>query len=233
MRLLHPIQKILHLTSTYRLRWGDVAVNTRALIASQSIGTLASVYPATNIPGVPFLSQSAVTGTFAPPPPLAGHAFALPEYYAPCFPNNGSLLLIMFRISQNARNILANNPASTANDLTSSAQQQTHISDDVPSSSERKVEWNISGRATFVVQELPMRPSPVSRPRVALMGNVTLIYDSWFTSPPSAQSVEGVRHSMYDELESCYTAHHPDAKWWIPGKGSFHVRYFPLLEFER
>lgn len=220
------------------------------MIASQSIGTLASVYPeapntiqkpSIHHPLTPSYSSTKPSddGSYQVPPPyLAGHAFALPEYYAPCFPNNGSLLLIMFRISQNARNILASpNSLFDAGVLGvpgsgSGEQVPMPKDDDASYGNSRKIEWNSSGRATFVVQELPLAPSPVSRPRVSLMGNVTLLSDDWFTSSSSTGPLgpeDRDEKYGYDALESCYLAHHPDSKWWIPGKGAFHVRSLVLF----
>jgi len=61
--------------------------------------------------------------------------------------------------------------------------------------------------ATITVQAPPSR-SPAASPRVALIGNVTLL---------DKDNDEGKR------LESCYLQKHPDSKWWVPGgKGGFH-----------
>lgn len=220
------------------------ARNVRSLIAAQSIGTLASVYPDTassQLYDHPYTPRSAIkegedgfytasSPNALPPPYLAGHAFALPEYYAPCFPNNGSLLLIMFRISQNARNILASTSTTPKNSLSNAYDEQVPIMSEERETAAEKIEWKMSGRATFVVQELPLSHSPVSRPRVSLVGNVTLLSDSWSTPSssssyplPSAQENTEEEEALLDELASCYVKYHPDAKWWVPGKGVFHV----------
>lgn len=133
----------------------------RLLVGSQSIGTLASIYPAnTSVPGV------------------AGHPFALMEYYAPCY-SNGSLAFVMMGISQNARNILASNESA----------------------------------ASFMIQA-PLSRSPVTKPRLSLIGNVTVIEQSSFDAVL--------------ELEECYLDRHPDSKFWLPGKAGFHVRFLPF-----
>ncbi|OCF37309.1 hypothetical protein I316_01218 [Kwoniella heveanensis BCC8398] len=46
--------------------------------------------------------------------------------------------------------------------------------------------------------------SPMSRGRVALMGNMEFLKD--------------LPQNEIDELSECYTTHHPDAKYWIPGR---------------
>ena len=146
---------------------------------------------------------------------LGGSAFALPEYYAPCFPNNGSLLLIMFRISQNAQNILLEpQPDISAEGL--DGRDSALYSGEA----EYGTPWRRTGPATFVVQELPLKSSPVTSPRVSLIGNLTLISDTWLSASNGTQSAELID----DEVEACYLERHPDAKWWIPGKGAFHVR---------
>ncbi|KDQ21437.1 hypothetical protein BOTBODRAFT_150266 [Botryobasidium botryosum FD-172 SS1] len=59
--------------------------------------------------------------------------------------------------------------------------------------------------ATITVQAPPSK-SPAASPRVALIGNVTLL-----------------DNDEDKELESCYLERHPDSKWWVPGgKGEFH-----------
>ncbi|WVQ65346.1 uncharacterized protein L199_003522 [Kwoniella botswanensis] len=62
--------------------------------------------------------------------------------------------------------------------------------------------------------------SPMSRGRVALMGNVTTLRDI----PPSQS--EG--------LVKCYTAYHPDSKYWLPGNdNSPHTSYWARLDIDR
>jgi hypothetical protein len=149
----------------------------------------------------------------------------------------------MFRISQNAQNILGDwgssrsSPAvdsdsESGEGLWARANEQFTMKEEGEEEGDRiSRKWRQSGRATFIVQELPLAPSPVSRPRVALMGNLTLISDVWSTSTSTgmtpSSSDPGVLSRAgddeIDELEKCYLAHHPDAKWWIPKKGSFHV----------
>jgi len=142
----------------------DAARLARSLVYTQSLGTLASVYP--------------------PNSTLAGHPFALMEYYAPCH-TNGSLAFIFFTIAQNSHNILAS-----------------------PNHS-----------ATMTVQApLSSSHSPVSQPRVALMGNVTV-----FANEDNASSVD-------DEIEACYLARHPDARWWLPGKSGFHDAHWARFD---
>ncbi|KAF8315813.1 hypothetical protein DL93DRAFT_2096485 [Clavulina sp. PMI_390] len=195
----------------------DAAKNVRSLLATQSIGTLASVYPDLG----PSSSYAEPLSGYAPPQNLAGHAFALPEYYAPCFPNNGSLLLIMFRISQNAKNILAKpNPSvhSTDDNIQTPLEWSEGDEDNLLTT------WKTSGQATFIVQELPLSPSPVTKPRVSLMGNLTLLSDDWMhvRGTHSGDPSENQDGDDSDELAECYLSYHPDSKWWIPGRGAFH-----------
>lgn len=199
------------------------AKNARSLIASQSIGTLASVYPSAPSRSQNFYTFSPTSEEFeshhhhteaSRPAPnfyydLSAHAFALPEYYAPCYPSNGSLLLIMFRISQNARNILGDWESSSRVELDSvdsglsggglwgdagELKQITMKEEEGEGNGARlaAIKWKQSGQATFIVQELPLSPSPVTRPRVALIGNLTLISDVW-----SRNTCKSHRHILF------------------------------------
>lgn len=56
-----------------------------------------------------------------------------------------------------------------------------------------------------------MDPHPnASRPRVSLIGNVTIFSD-----------VDAIPDE--EELKACYTAKHPDARRWVPGPREPHV----------
>jgi len=163
-----------------------------------------------------------------PTPDLSGHAFALPEYYAPCYPSNGSLLFIISRLSQNAKNILGEAPFHL-NHFSEWSREQMIINGDkenieeVEVEGDRALKWKQSGQATFSVQEWPLSPSPVSRPRVALIGNLTLISDVWssLSNSPDHHAVVGDDNEL-DEIEKCYLAYHPDSRRWLPGRGGFH-----------
>ncbi|WWC88398.1 uncharacterized protein L201_003309 [Kwoniella dendrophila CBS 6074] len=62
--------------------------------------------------------------------------------------------------------------------------------------------------------------SPMSRGRVALMGNVT--------------TLRNLSREDEAELSSCYTKYHPDAKSWIPGnKDSPHFSIWARLDIDR
>ncbi|KAF8316478.1 pyridoxamine 5'-phosphate oxidase-domain-containing protein [Cantharellus anzutake] len=58
--------------------------------------------------------------------------------------------------------------------------------------------------ATFTIRA-PLSLSPVSKPRVALIGSVSAV---------------GPDNDL-DSLEECYVDRHPDATSWIPGKSPF------------
>ena len=199
-----------------------------------------------------------------PTPNLSGHAFALQEYYAPCYPSNGSLLLIISRLSQNAKNIFRENDDVNV-DVDGFPSSSYTLEHSVPvegSNNEQMVvapglewenknekeredegrrsrwKWKQSGRATFMVQELPLSPSPVSRPRVALIGNLTLISNVWSASGDIDVTLQernwpAANDDELEELEKCYLAYHPDSKWWLPGKSTFHVSFalFPSFSF--
>ena len=229
------------------------ARNARFLIASQSIGTLASVYPYRSHRAIPDISSEYEISQSLPisTPDLSGHAFALPEYYAPCYPSNGSLLFIISRLSQNAKNILGedNEPPSHVNHFSEwsserfgayhrgshAASEQMIINGDKESIEKVEVEggmvlkWKQSGQATFSVQEWPLSPSPVSRPRVALIGNLTLISDVWSSSNSPDHRTMVDDDNELDEIEKCYLAYHLDSRRWLPGKGGFHVSCFLRL----
>ncbi|KAK7687061.1 hypothetical protein QCA50_009561 [Cerrena zonata] len=56
-----------------------------------------------------------------------------------------------------------------------------------------------------------------SRPRVALIGNVT-VFSSLEETPDR------------DEIEACYITKHPDARWWLPGPREPHVAYWARFD---
>ncbi|CAL1707611.1 unnamed protein product [Somion occarium] len=56
-----------------------------------------------------------------------------------------------------------------------------------------------------------------SRPRVSLIGNVT-VFNKLDETPNRG------------EIESCYIAKHPDAKWWLPGPREPHVAYWARFD---
>ncbi|KAI0663493.1 pyridoxamine 5'-phosphate oxidase-domain-containing protein [Cubamyces menziesii] len=60
------------------------------------------------------------------------------------------------------------------------------------------------------------RPA-ASRPRVSLMGNVTVFPD--LSRTPDLASIQ-----------ACYIAHHPDARWWLPGPREPHVAYWARFD---
>ncbi|KAI9062874.1 hypothetical protein FKP32DRAFT_1612125 [Trametes sanguinea] len=60
------------------------------------------------------------------------------------------------------------------------------------------------------------RPS-ASRPRVSLIGNVTVFPDLRLT-PDLAR------------IQACYLDHHPDARWWLPGPREPHVAYWARFD---
>ena len=53
------------------------------------------------------------------------------------------------------------------------------------------------------------RPA-ASRPRVSLIGNVTLFTD--LNETPEREAIQ-----------ACYIAQHPDARWWLPGPREPHI----------
>ncbi|WRT68049.1 uncharacterized protein IL334_005024 [Kwoniella shivajii] len=61
--------------------------------------------------------------------------------------------------------------------------------------------------------------SPMSRGRVALMGNVTTLRD--------------ISKDESRELSKCYTSYHPDSKYWLPGnEDSPHVSIWARLDID-
>lgn len=58
------------------------------------------------------------------------------------------------------------------------------------------------------------RPPKANTARVALMGNVTVIY-------PGGQMDMDEEESA--NIEGCFLERHPDAKWWIPGRRPAHT----------
>ncbi|EPS97717.1 hypothetical protein FOMPIDRAFT_1166186 [Fomitopsis schrenkii] len=63
-----------------------------------------------------------------------------------------------------------------------------------------------------------MDPHPnASRPRVSLIGNVTIFSD-----------VDAIPDE--EEMKACYTAKHPDARRWVPGPREPHVAYWARFD---
>ncbi|KAI0358468.1 hypothetical protein OH77DRAFT_1184802 [Trametes cingulata] len=60
------------------------------------------------------------------------------------------------------------------------------------------------------------RPA-ASRPRVSLIGNVT-VFPVLSDTPDLAN------------IQACYIAHHPDARWWLPGPREPHVAYWARFD---
>ncbi|WVF68776.1 hypothetical protein IAT40_003548 [Kwoniella sp. CBS 6097] len=61
--------------------------------------------------------------------------------------------------------------------------------------------------------------SPMSRGRVALIGNMEVLRD--------------LPEKDVDELSKCYTTYHPDAKYWLPGrKDSPHMSIWARLDID-
>jgi hypothetical protein len=57
-------------------------------------------------------------------------------------------------------------------------------------------------------------PAKAASARVALMGNVTILWDK------TLHDDEALSHHG---LEECFLKRHKDAKWWIPGKDPAHT----------
>ncbi|ELU37114.1 hypothetical protein AG1IA_08859 [Rhizoctonia solani AG-1 IA] len=167
----------------------DAARLSRELVKRESVGTLATVYP----------SDYRIAG-------LAGHPFALMEYYASCH-KNGSLSYLFFPISQNARNV-ASTPGKTASFTVRVGESPNGFEPDVggfdvgvdqvpmsgwddptplsgmvnrdpPSNQKNPVRtgWRGWGKSMFAGwQAKAAERGPAATARVALMGNVTVFY---------------------------------------------------------
>jgi hypothetical protein len=60
-------------------------------------------------------------------------------------------------------------------------------------------------------------PARAASARVALMGNVTILWDE---TQKTEHDDEALSHNS---LEECFLKRHGDAKWWIPGKEPAHT----------
>lgn len=79
-----------------------------------------------------------------------------------------------------------------------------------------------SNAATFTMTS---RPPKANTARVALMGNVTVIY------PEHDRQMD---EEEIANVERCFLKRHPDAKWWIPGRRPAHTvcgEYLPPPPF--
>ncbi|CUA74843.1 hypothetical protein RSOLAG22IIIB_05740 [Rhizoctonia solani] len=231
--------RVLALTalfSTIGLSFGwetveDAARLSRELVKRESMATLATVYP----------SDYHVAG-------LAGHPFALMEYYASCH-KNGSLSYLFFPISQNARNV-ASAPGNTASFTIRVAESPNGFEPDVGGSmgmmdpglmagddsqvllnarSGKKnpvtAGWRGWGKSIFGgSQAKATGRGPAAAARVALMGNVTVFYG--VTGEGDTEADREAR-----EMSDCFLARHPDAKWWVPGRpGAPHVAWWARFD---
>ncbi|KAH9931110.1 pyridoxamine 5'-phosphate oxidase-domain-containing protein [Epithele typhae] len=77
---------------------------------------------------------------------------------------------------------------------------------------------NVLHSPTHVVSLSVSSSSPAaSRPRVSLLGNVTLFTELERTPERAA-------------LQACYLAAHPDARWWLPGPREPHIAYWARFD---
>ncbi|KAJ1305745.1 hypothetical protein OPQ81_010477 [Rhizoctonia solani] len=215
----------------------DAARLSRDLVKRESVATLATVYP----------SDYHVAG-------LAGHPFALMEYYASCH-KNGSLSFLFFPISQNARNV-AKAPGNTASftirvgespngfepdvggymdmDRGSMIGGDNQVplgggSDRVLVNSKNRITagWRGWGKSMFggwQAKSAIAERGPAATARVALMGNVTVLYG---VTGEGDTEADREAHQMSD----CFLARHPDAKWWVPGHpGAPHVAWWARFD---
>ncbi|KAG0235491.1 hypothetical protein BGW41_000736 [Actinomortierella wolfii] len=75
----------------------------------------------------------------------------------------------------------------------------------------------VSNRVSLAVRKLPgpnERGNPMTDPRVTLIGHLRLLEEE-----------------HHDAAVQCFTAKHPDAKWWLPGSG-FHDFQWYTFEIE-
>jgi hypothetical protein len=81
------------------------------------------------------------------------------------------------------------------------------------SQNNRNILHSVGQAATFTVAN---RPPQANNARVALMGNVTVMY------PDYGGNGEVVQAAI-DNIEQCFLERHPDSKWWIPGRKPAHT----------
>ncbi|KAF9505767.1 hypothetical protein BS47DRAFT_1306170, partial [Hydnum rufescens UP504] len=62
--------------------------------------------------------------------------------------------------------------------------------------------------AASITVQAPLSHSPVTKPRVALVGSVTVLGND-------------TAHADIQDIEECYLDRHPDSKFWLPGKSGF------------
>ncbi|CAE6478930.1 unnamed protein product [Rhizoctonia solani] len=214
----------------------DAARLSRELVKRESVATLATVYP----------SNYHVAG-------LAGHPFALMEYYASCH-KNGSLSFLFFPISQNARNV-ASAPGNTASFTIRVAEPPSSFEPDVggymgvdqvlmtgddnqaplsgmghqvpPNGKKNPVTAGWRGWRKSIFggwQAKATERGPAAAARVALMGNVTVFYG--VTGEGDTEADREAR-----QMSDCFLARHPDAKWWVPGRpGAPHVAWWARFD---
>lgn len=139
---------------------------------------------------------------------LAGNAISVPEYFAPCDAEKGSLIYLGVTVSQVWKNVLnsktKNATVSIVSDPDPSVPDHRHTSQ--PDSSQ----WQQQDRPYW-------RRGMPSKPRVALFGHFDII--------------DGTQHPDHAEQAlNCYLDHHPDASHWAPNAtDSPHVSF--LAEF--
>jgi hypothetical protein len=191
----------------------ESAVLGRRILAKTPIGTLATVFPDD--------SSSLFTSEHRPSD-VGGMPLALMDYIADCSPSSpGDPTILALNIETHFRNVAAGSnislsvrwtppyPPSKRIKQTSSSRLQSVLGYLGLSSSDSEDDDDYD----------PVPYSAANLPRFSLLGYISPIPDSDDRSDPS---------SVGAKLASCFTAAHPDAKYWLPGN-RIHEAHFVRL----
>ncbi|PWN51150.1 hypothetical protein IE53DRAFT_386508 [Violaceomyces palustris] len=160
------------------------------------VGTLSTVYPDRH-----------------PDESLRGSIMSGPEYFAPCFPENGDLLFLGLTVSQNWRNVRQSDHHNATFSVGSNADPGVV---DPRHSARTRVAFSSSPDHWD-----PHRPSwrkgMPSKGRVTLMGHF-----------------EELEEQAWQSAEKCFFSHHPDARHWgRPGPDSPHTPFWTRFVIDK
>lgn len=185
----------------------ESAVLGRRILSLTPLGTLATIFPKD-------YSSSHETQDHRPPS-VAGQPHSLMEYISDCETDSkGNPTLLAISIATSFRNIAAGSNVSLAVHWTPPHPPVKRIQS--KSFTQRLLSFFGSSVEDVEDQDSKYDPLPYSAanlPRFSLLGHVERI------SPEQVQK---------DEISSCYTKAHPDARYWLPGN-RIHTSYFARL----
>lgn len=182
----------------------ESAVLGRRMLALTPIGTLATIFPDDS-------SNSTVHPSENRPAGLGGMPHAMMDYISDCS-SNGDPTILALNVETHFRNVKAGSNISLAVRWTPPYPPAKRIKSSLYSSF-----WSLLGYEETSYDPVPY--SAANLPRFNLLGYIAPIPDSDDHSDPSGVGAK---------LAACFTAAHPDARYWLPGN-RIHESHFVRL----